>query len=215
MSEFQVTFLEKPVIGRACRMIYNGQAGHTAVVTNIGRHPTRPAWLRVQTQTGVICQGPVQPVAGSLWLRSLGIPAKVALGGGIAIVVVGFLILFVALVTAPVPKEVPQVRAPSLSITAADLYLQHQNNTIRWDNAYMNRRLRIIGIVDDVSKDIGREPYVTLESGQVQCMFPEEAADILANLSRGDHVTIDATCDGYLLGVIVRDSTLVSVARGF
>lgn len=60
MPEFQVVFLAVPQIGRTVPILYNGQRGDTAVVTNIETPKGKPGWYRVTTQDGNVCFGSLQ-----------------------------------------------------------------------------------------------------------------------------------------------------------
>ena len=65
MPEYQVVFLEQPHIGQRCKILYNGQQGHTDIVTNVGRHPGRTDWIRTQTASGTSCVGPIAASSSS------------------------------------------------------------------------------------------------------------------------------------------------------
>lgn len=63
MNEFQVTFLDRPEVGKTARIIYNGQAGQTARITSVQQHPNQPDYFRVITEQNIICIGAFNPQA--------------------------------------------------------------------------------------------------------------------------------------------------------
>lgn len=99
-----------------------------------------------------------------------------------------------------------------ISITAKNLSSEYDANEIAGDKKYKGKRLLIKGVVDEVSKDIMGDVYVSLvgmnEMQVVQCYF--EDGDKLDELSKGDVVLIEGECDGFLMvNVIIKNSKLI------
>lgn len=63
MNEFQVTFLDRPIVGGTVRIIYNGQVGQTARIASVQQHPNQPNYFRVVTEQSVVCIGVFNPSA--------------------------------------------------------------------------------------------------------------------------------------------------------
>ncbi|MCE5322107.1 FxLYD domain-containing protein [bacterium] len=63
MNEFQVTFLDRPEVGRTVRIIYNGQVGQTARIISVQQHPSQPNYFKVVAEQNVICIGVFNPSA--------------------------------------------------------------------------------------------------------------------------------------------------------
>lgn len=122
---------------------------------------------------------------------------------------------------APAPQQAASAPAPSepaaISISAVQLYKEYDSNGVAADKKYKDKLLAVTGAVDSIDKDILDTPYVTLRtqsfgsglySAEVQCMF-EENHDALANLSKGQTVTIVGKCNGNsLINVILENCQL-------
>ena len=106
----------------------------------------------------------------------------------------------------PTPTEM-QTHIPS--ITAKKLISDYSSNEIAADKKYKDKIIRVTGEIDHVSKDILKQPYISLSYG---CMayFDEEYENQLIGLSKGDIVTVQCRCDGKIIFVILKDCILVS-----
>ncbi|MCE5200866.1 MAG: FxLYD domain-containing protein [Armatimonadota bacterium] len=63
MNEFQVTFLDRPLVGVTARIIYNGKAGQTDQIVSVWQNPTQQNYFRVITMMNVVCSGVFNPSA--------------------------------------------------------------------------------------------------------------------------------------------------------
>jgi hypothetical protein len=101
----------------------------------------------------------------------------------------------------------------AIEITAKDLFAAYNENEVAADNQYKRKTLKITGTVANIGTDILDKAYITLETGEllysVQCYFAnsEEEAKV-ANLSKGDTVTLIGTCDGKSLNVTMKKCKL-------
>lgn len=106
----------------------------------------------------------------------------------------------------------------AMDVTAIELASAYSANEVAADEKYDRKKLRITGVVDSIGKDIMNTPYVALKGSEeeysldtVQCMFPEKSqSSVLASLSKGQHVTIEGTGGGSLVGAIVDDCVVIS-----
>ncbi len=72
----------------------------------------------------------------------------------------------------------------AIEVRASDITKHMKPMQLRLTNSLKAKTLSVIGIVDDVAKDILGQPCVTLETEgfwTVECMFPKEDSAILPN----------------------------------
>mgnify|MGYP001145942510 CR=1 FL=1 len=110
---------------------------------------------------------------------------------------------------APTPTPTPSI----ITVTARELCSAYEANEIAADAEYEGKIVKVSGVVDSIGKDILDTPYITLEGGKifggVQCMFDEKYEPQLAQLAKGERVTVQGRCSGYLIGtVLIRDCIL-------
>lgn len=110
--------------------------------------------------------------------------------------------------TAPPPP--PRIEA---TVTAKELFEAYEKNEIAADNRYKGKLLEVSGKVDNVGKDLLDTPYLTLEVGKfqimgVQAFFDDDSLPKLANLSKGQGVTLQCRCDGKFGNVMLKDCAL-------
>lgn len=95
-----------------------------------------------------------------------------------------------------------------IEIAAEDLFAEYNDNSVAADSKYKNKKLKITGTVNDIGKDISESTYITLDTGEmfysIQCYFTDSELEDVANLKKGDTVTLIGTCDGMMINVIVK-----------
>jgi len=112
---------------------------------------------------------------------------------------------------APAPvKEV----MPEVVVTAADLSAAFEANEVKANKDYKDKLAEITGTVDSVGEMLG-QTFVVLSSGKdfsivnVQCFFDDKAEiDKIAELNKGDTVTIMGNIDGMSMNVGVNGCIL-------
>lgn len=110
------------------------------------------------------------------------------------------------------PKPAP---VKPVTVSAYDLMAAYKANGVAADEKYKGKTLIIEGTVESIDKDIMDTPYVALRGSSdeysmesVQCMFEEDASK-LGSLKKGQKVRIQGQVDGYMMNVLVRESTLL------
>ena len=94
---------------------------------------------------------------------------------------------------------------------AAKLLQAYKDNEVRADPVYKGMRVRMTGFVGEVKRDITHTIYVTVGTGDrgeiptAQCFFSDARANEVAALKRGDKVTVDCTCKGLMMNVLMAD----------
>jgi len=96
---------------------------------------------------------------------------------------------------------------PNVEITAPQLYQAYQANEIAADEKYKDKIIQVSGRIRDIGNDLMDNPYITLVGdqyfGDVQCFFNEKS--VVANLSKGQQITVLGICDGLMINVLLND----------
>lgn len=114
--------------------------------------------------------------------------------------------------TAPEPPKPPPIAA---RVTAGELFDAYEKNEIAADDRYKGKLLEVSGKIDNIGKDILDTPYITLSVGGkfqimgVQAFFDDDSLPKLANLSKGQGVTLQCRCDGKFGNVMLKECALL------
>lgn len=102
---------------------------------------------------------------------------------------------------------------PDAEVTSIKLMYDYKTNEVSADSKYKGKILRISGCVLDIAKDITDEAYITLDSAdgtrQVQCFFGNNEEQ-LADIKRGQLVTVQGECDGLMMNVLISDASITA-----
>lgn len=110
----------------------------------------------------------------------------------------------------------PSVAQPDYLVSPQQIVAEYDANEIAADNKYKGKIVRITARVEDIGKDIMDSPYITFSDNQqfstrgVQCYFKKSEAAKLADVRKGQQVTIQGKVDGLLMNVFVKDSIFVN-----
>ena len=98
------------------------------------------------------------------------------------------------------------------TITAVSLMANYTENQLRADEKFRGKYFFVEGTIHEIKKGLSDEIYVTLNSGElimyVRCYFNDK--NIAMNLEKGMNVTFYGKCDGFYLGVDMKDCRLVA-----
>lgn len=104
------------------------------------------------------------------------------------------------------PKET------AIEVTAVDLIAAYDENEVSADNEYKDKTLKITGTVSDIGVDVANRSYIMLKDENdpyailgVQCYFEDDQKDAIAQLKKGDAVTVTGTCEGKVVSVSIKD----------
>jgi len=108
----------------------------------------------------------------------------------------------------------PVVAPPTQPMPASQIAAEYEANEVAADARYKGKKVTLSGKVGSIAKDILDEPYITLDADEfglrsVQAYFDNGDLPQLAQLRKGQTVTIEGTCDGLMLNVLVRKSRFV------
>jgi hypothetical protein len=108
-----------------------------------------------------------------------------------------------------------EAAAQAIKVTSTELSNAYKANEISADAKYKGKLVEITGTVDNIQKDIMDTAYVTFALGQyeivhqVQCYFNRKNEGQLADISKGDRLTVRGTVDGGSLNVLVKNCQVV------
>lgn len=105
-----------------------------------------------------------------------------------------------------------------IDISASELETAYRRNEVNADNRYKGQVLRVLGVVESISKDILDDPHVILRSehmlGGVTCSFGNSSDEALAGLAPGQRVALRGIGSGYLLGGPMLRQCMIDAAVG-
>lgn len=90
----------------------------------------------------------------------------------------------------------------------------YESNEISADNTYKGKLIQVSGIVGDIKKDITNSLYVTIGTGEqfqlpvVQAFFDNAKSSQLAELQKGQQVTVVCRVNGLMMNVLVKNCAL-------
>ena len=104
----------------------------------------------------------------------------------------------------------PQKAKVARVIQPTTLIKEYEGNEIAADQKYKGERLSLTGKIESVGKDIMDNIYITLGGGggtfrSVQCFFSDKHAGKIAQLKKGQKVTVEGTCGGLMMNVLLQD----------
>ncbi len=151
----------------------------------------------------------------------------ISLSRGLRIIIVGILLVvgfsFVgshavkeaetnAVANASTPKPGPK---PVIRVTADQIMSDYTANEVSADAKYKGNLVEVSGTVESIGKDIVDTAYIALHTGGqysisvVQCMFPKTAESALAEVSKGERITLQGQVSGKLGNVILRSCKII------
>ncbi len=115
-------------------------------------------------------------------------------------------------VAAVEPEKPKQVKGYKLS--AAALINAYEANEVAADEKFKGAIVQVTGKIESVGKDFTGDPYVSIGSGKdfelthVQAIFTGDDVKPLAKLKKGAEVTVQCTCNGKLMNVLLKECSL-------
>ena len=106
----------------------------------------------------------------------------------------------------------PYIPKVDFEINAVDLFEAFNTNEVAADELYNGKKLLVVGVVNNIGKDVTNTPYLSLEIGylkSINCYFSEKNKKELSKLNKGDRVQIIGKCSGLsLTSVIIKKCEL-------
>lgn len=108
-------------------------------------------------------------------------------------------------------KETP--KEETISITAGDLYQAYEDNEIAADKNYKGKLLEVTGTISDFGVDVFGTSYIKLDTGgpfkDTQVFFKKGEDDKIAELSKGESVTVIGTGGGLVITSVVINKSVI------
>lgn len=112
----------------------------------------------------------------------------------------------------PVAQQAPKEEA--IKVSAVDLAAAYEANEVKADQIYKDKTADITGTVEDIGVSLG-STYIVLSAGKdfaitsTQCFFEnKDEINKVAELKKGDKVTVEGVIDGKSLNVGVKNCIL-------
>lgn len=92
---------------------------------------------------------------------------------------------------------------------------EYEQNEVAADNKYKGKTIRIDARIADIGKDLLDSMYITLRMPSewdlrtVQCFFDDKHSSEIANLRKGQRITVQGTVDGLMMNVLLKDCWIV------
>lgn len=103
----------------------------------------------------------------------------------------------------------PEQKVEAIKLKAETLRQAYKANEVNGDNLYKGKLVEISGTVDSIGKDVMKEAYITFETPEsvsfdkVQCMFNQTEEAGLAQLKKGQSITVQGTVSGATIGSVI------------
>ncbi len=104
-----------------------------------------------------------------------------------------------------------------LVVSAKELIAAYDANEVKADTQYKGKLLEVTGIVNDISVVMGTTT-VTVGTGAafewgISCSFQDSEKEKIAELNKGDSITVSGKCDGKSLSVSMRKCILANTEK--
>jgi len=123
------------------------------------------------------------------------------------------------------PKPKPIV------VQAQELVGEYKANEVRADARFKGKRLIVIGVADDIKKDVLDSIYVIITAPEcvgdrkftnsarcgieeVQAFFEDEQAGDAAAINKGVTIAVDCTVEGKMMNVLLKHCTIAKMPDG-
>jgi hypothetical protein len=106
------------------------------------------------------------------------------------------------------------VTETSIKINAKDLYKAYENNEIAAGQKYQGKIVEVQGTISTIGKDIMGSPYVGLKTsnviGLIQCLTADSENSRVAELNKGQSVTVVGKVIGFTFGMLEIDNCVIN-----
>jgi len=101
-----------------------------------------------------------------------------------------------------------------VTVSPEQIAKDYKANEVAADNKYKGKLVQVSGEVDKIGKDITDTMYVVIKGDSsnftdVQCFFNKDKADQLAQLQKGQSLTIKGKCNGLMMNVLIKDCEII------
>lgn len=127
----------------------------------------------------------------------------------IGLLIFGFFVLLSMNSTNHDSKEKTiESRTVSYSVSAKEIFHEYKDNEVAADNKYKGQVVVVFGQIDSIGKDILDQAYVALGTGEligsVQCFFDKNKEKSVAQLHKGQSLSIKGVVTGKMGNVLLK-----------
>jgi hypothetical protein len=128
---------------------------------------------------------------------------------------------------APSVEPAPKPKAAFVA-QAGEVIADYAANEVRADAKYKDKRMVVVGVVDEIKKDVLDSIYVIVATPecfgnhrlehldkcmvQVQAFFEDDQVAAAAKLNKGDSAAFECTGNGLMMNVLLKDCRLAKIA---
>jgi hypothetical protein len=111
-----------------------------------------------------------------------------------------------------VPAPAAKAVSNSSASAAAQLVKAYKDNPIAADAEYRDKPITVTGTVTNIDREMMQHPYLIIDDA-IQCVFPKESEANVANLKKGQRVTVTGEVKGkHFIRVLIEDCALEKAA---
>lgn len=100
-----------------------------------------------------------------------------------------------------------------MTVDYKQLYKDYEENAIKADGKYKDKLIQITGKVDDIFREVMGHPYVTFSVDKyfqhVQAVFSKDEESKVAELKKGQTITVRGRCKGKTMNVLIDDCIII------
>ncbi len=102
--------------------------------------------------------------------------------------------------------------APKYIVSADDLFMEYEGNEIAADRKYKGEIVLVHGTIENIGKDVMNDMFIVVGGSGlldgVHCVFADDQESLVADLSKGQRVSVKGKVSGKLVYVLVRNCEL-------
>ena len=99
------------------------------------------------------------------------------------------------------------VATPDYVLSANKLFKEYDKNSVAADAKYEGKIVKVSGTIQSIGKDIIDTAYLVIGGSGfldgVQCMLPRGQEGLVANVSKGQYVTLKGKVSGQIMGNVI------------
>ena len=115
--------------------------------------------------------------------------------------------------TTTASQETGVVSDGSIDVDGHSFYNEYMANPIKADEHYKGKLIKLTGRVDKIDREIFGEPYVTMAIDNfkdIRLTFKKSEEAKVANLSKGESITVVGKCQGKLMTSVALNDCLLN-----
>lgn len=111
-------------------------------------------------------------------------------------------------------EKAAKEKAAAEDVDLAELLGTYRKNEVKGDARWKGKVIKVTGTIKSVGKDILDKPYVTMGDDEadfrdLQCLFTKKSEKALADVDKGQKVTVRGRVKGLMVNVLIEDCELV------